>query len=203
MRASYLMPLALISDPCAADAVNRQASHAQVLERLQSLNAELLANKSATAVLEKWCADHAIAGVPKIIACRIDGQVRAPSDQTRVRLKIGPDTKLEFRNVALMCGDIVLSVAQNWYVPERLTPEMNAVLTTSEIPFGKVIAPLSPTRQTVSATLLWSPQPDSKLPQSPLPEDLLEHRAILSTGQGVPIAEVVETYQRGVLAFGR
>lgn len=195
------MPLALISDPCAAQAVNRQASHAQVLERLQSLNAELLANKSATAVLEKWCADHRIAAVPKIIARRIDGPVRAPSDQTRARLKIGADTKLEFRNVALMCGDIVLSVAQNWYVPERLTPEMNAVLTTSEIPFGKVIAPLSPTRQTVSATLLWSALPGSTLPQSPLPEDLLEHRAVLSTGQGMPIAEVIETYQRGVMSF--
>ncbi len=201
MRASYLMPLALISDPCAAQAINPETNHAQILALLQSLNAELLANKSATAVLETWCADHKIASVPKIIARRIEAQSRAPSEQTRVRLKIGVDTLVEFRNVALMCGDVVLSVAQNWYVPERLTPEMNKVLTTSETPFGKVIAPLSPTRQTVSATLLWSVLPDLKLPQSPLPENLLEHRAVLSTGEGLPIAEVVETYQRGVMSF--
>ena len=214
MRASYLMPLALISDPCAAQAAGTEANSAQILGLLQSLNAELLANKSATDVLEKWCADHRIANVPKIIARRIDGPVRAPSDQTRARLKIDADTKVEFRNVALVCGDIVLSVAQNWYVPERLTPEMNTVLTSSETPFGKVIAPLNPTRQTVSSSLLWSPFPkgwEMNAPPPPavageavtVPINLFEHRAILSTGQGVPIAEVVETYQRGVLAFGR
>lgn len=186
MRASLLMPRTLTSDP----------QSAQILALLESLSAELLANKSATAVLEKWCADHRIADVPTVIARRIEGPVLEPTEQIRARLKVDDETALEFRNVALMCGDIVLSLAQNWYVPERLTPAMNAVLTTSETPFGKVIAPLSPTRQTVSVSLLWSALPGLKLP-----ENLLEHRAILSTHEGLPIAEVIETYQRGVMSF--
>lgn len=215
MRASLLIPLALISGSLSAeDAVKIHKSRIEILALMQSLNAELLASRSATAVLETWCTDHKLAAVPKIIARPIGGAFRQPSAETRARLKIGDAVRVEYRNVALMCGDIVLSVAQNWYVPERLTPEMNTVLTSSETPFGKVIAPLNPTRQTVSSSLLWSPLPkgwEMSAPPRPavageavtVPTNLFEHRAILSTGQGVPIAEVVETYQRGVLAFGR
>ena len=163
----------------------------QIFALLQQLSAELLANESATAVLEKWCVDLAIAEVATIIAHPIDGPIRAPSDETRARLKVGDDTAITYRNVALMCGDITLSVAQNWYVPERLTPEMNAVLASSEIPFGKVIAPLNPTRETLNTIFLWAPS-------DIIPQNLLEQSAILSSGDGLPIAAVIETYQRGV-----
>lgn len=169
----------------------------QIFALLQQLSAKLLANKSATAVLEKWCADHAIGDGAMIVARPLGGPYCAPSAHTRARLKIGADTEIRYRNVALMCGDTLLSVAQNWYVPERLTPAMNEVLTSSETPFGKVIAPLNPTRQTLSVTLQWEPCETGL--DGAIPKNLLEHRAILSSEEGLPIAGVIETYQRGVL----
>ena len=36
---------------------------------------------------------------------------------------IGPDEPVAYRHVRLRCGDHVLSEADNWYVPSRLTPE--------------------------------------------------------------------------------
>ncbi len=191
---------ATLFEPLATEAIPVRASGAEICALLQKLSAELLANKSATVVLEKWCANHFIADGAMIVAQPLGGSNCAPSADTRARLKVDDDAIVTYRNVALMCGDILLSVAQNWYVPERLTPAMIEVLRSSETPFGKVIAPLNPTRQTLSATLLWEP-PSGMNAATTIPDHLLEHRAVLSNGAGVPLAEVVETYQRGILGM--
>jgi hypothetical protein len=39
--------------------------------------------------------------------------------------------------VHLKCGERVLSEADNWYVPARLTKEMNQSLENSDIAFGR------------------------------------------------------------------
>jgi chorismate-pyruvate lyase len=177
----------------------------EALALLQRLNAALLAGTTATVVLERWCHDHNLTGLAKIVAKPVAGIVKAPCDEMRARLKIGYDTPVSYRHVTLMCGDVILSQAENWYVPERLTASMVATLSASDIPFGKVVLPLNPSRETISATMLWSPSPlpRRRAKTSQIPEQLLEHRAIVFDGQHVPIAAVVETYQRGVLAFGR
>ncbi len=41
-----------------------------------------------------------------------------------------------------MCGGHVLSEADNWYVPARLTPQMNRALDTSDTPFGAAVKAL-------------------------------------------------------------
>jgi chorismate-pyruvate lyase len=202
MRANALMPLVLIAQPSVTAAVDQDLNDAQIFALVQTLNAQLLPNKSATNVLETWCADHRISASPKIIARPLGGPIAPASAQTRARLKVSRSTRLEYRNVALMCGDVVLSVAQNWYVPERLTPEMNLMLKASQTPFGKVIASLSPIRQTASVVMLWSPS--AKIAgERRIPDALFKHRAVLLSQTGLPIAEVVETYQRGVVAFAR
>ncbi|HET7434743.1 MAG TPA: hypothetical protein VFN10_08530, partial [Thermoanaerobaculia bacterium] len=98
-------------------------------------------------------------------------------------------------------------------VPARLTPEMNALLESSDTPFGKAVAPLHPYRRTISATMLWSPLPHGWELQSDarfashrnaalaMPKDVFEHRAVLYTEAHVPFSEVVETYQSAVLDF--
>jgi hypothetical protein len=85
-----------------------------------------------------------------------------------------------------------LSEAQNWYVPARLTPAMNAVLDTSDTPFGTVVAPLHITRRTLAADMLW--RHGAKPPPA-----LFRHRALVLDGAGRPIAEVIETYQRAAV----
>jgi len=44
---------------------------------------------------------------------------------------------VKYRRVQPSCGDHILSEADNWYVPRRLTPEMNRLLETTDVPFGR------------------------------------------------------------------
>jgi hypothetical protein len=72
----------------------------------------------------------------------------------------------------LRCGPTILSEADNWYVPERLTAQMNRTLDTSDAPFGKVVQPLHFRRHTMSSTLLWLPLPEGWEMQAQAPPGL-------------------------------
>ncbi|MDF4003006.1 hypothetical protein P3W33_06250 [Luteibacter sp. PPL552] len=189
------------------------ASRTQALALLQTLNADLLSHPSATLTLERWCGDHALAGDATIVAHRVKGQDKPLPAADRQTLGIGPDEPVRYRRVQLTCGEHVLSEADNWYVPSRLTPEMNQALDTTDQPFGKVVQPLHFRRQTISADLLWTPLPKGWEMGAPLPanhagplsipHDVLRHRAVLYTGTNQPFSLVVETYTAEVLAFGK
>ena len=108
----------------------------EALALIESLNADLLAHDSATLTLERWCADHHLADPPRIVAERAPDAVKPASAEVRAALDVKPDEPLGYRRVRLKCGDRVLSEADNWYVPGRLTPDMNHVLETTDTPFG-------------------------------------------------------------------
>jgi len=185
----------------------------QALALVQGLNAEILASRSATATLEKWCGDHALAPEPRIIADVVVGEAVAATAEQRQRLHADSGEVVRYRRVRLRCGERVLSEAENWYLPARLTPEMNRALETSDTPYGRVVAPLEPYRRTFAARLLWHPLPDgweqSRRRAQPcrssgplaIPPELFEHRALVVARDGRPIAEVHEVYQRALLAF--
>jgi hypothetical protein len=183
----------------------------EALALLESLNADLLAHDSATLTLERWCADHGLADLPRIVAERVSDEVKPASAEVREALDVKPDEPLGYRRVRLKCGDHVLSEADNWFVPSRLTPEMNHVLETTDTPFGKAVAALHFRRHTLAANLLWRPLPKgwetgaTPVPQESgdltIPDHVLEHCAVLSTPDGEPFSEVVETYTGEVLAF--
>jgi len=169
----------------------------------QGLNAEILAATSATAVLEKWCAVHHLADEAKIVAEPVlDAPPKTPTAEQRQRLGVGPDEPIKYRHVRLRCGAHVFSEADNFYVPSRLTPEMNAALETTDTPFGKVVKPLKPYRRTFAAQNFWSaaqaPKEGGKLA---IPPKLFEHRAVLYSSENVPFSEVDEVYQRDLLDF--
>jgi hypothetical protein len=183
----------------------------EALALVESLNADLLAHDSATLTIERWCADHRLADPARIIAERVRDADKPASAEVREALDVKPDEPLGYRRVRLKCGDRVLSEADNWYVPARLTPEMNHVLETTDTPFGKAVAALHFRRHTLSADLLWRPLPRGwEMGAAPapkeagaltIPDHVLEHRAVLSTPDGEPFSEVVETYTGEVLAF--
>ena len=182
----------------------------EALALIESLNADLLAHDSATLTLERWCADHRLADPALIVAERVHDVDKSATAEVRAALDVKPDEPLGYRRVRLKCGDRVLSEADNWYVPARLTPEMNRVLETTDTPFGKAVAALHFRRHTLSADLLWRPLPQgwemgAAAPKEEgalaVPEHVLEHRAVLSTPDGEPFSEVVETYTGEVLAF--
>jgi chorismate-pyruvate lyase len=180
---------------------------------LQTLNADLLSHDSATLTLERWCADHRLASSPRIVAERIPGADKPPTEEQRRDLGVTPADPVRYRRVRLLCGNAVLSEADNWYVPGRLTPDMNKLLDTTDTPFGRAVQALHFQRRTLSAKVLrpflpegWEMNPvelsegDGK-GELPLPPQVLEHRAILTLPDGTPFSEVVETYTCNVLAI--
>jgi chorismate-pyruvate lyase len=187
----------------------------EILALLQTLNAGILASSSATRTLEQWCGDHGMAAEPKIVATRVQGVRKEPSAEQLQRLDVRDASEVQYRRVELRCGVHVLSEADNWYVPARLTPEMNAQLETTDTPFGKAVQPLHPYRRTIAVTMLWSPLPrgweQQRRPRfEPLrrrtlaiPREVFQHRAVLYTEDHRPFSEVVETYQSELLAFMR
>jgi chorismate-pyruvate lyase len=190
-------------------------SRLEIVALTQTLSAEILASPSATRSLEKWCRDHRMAAEPRIVARLTAGVAKQPSVQQLQRLQVSSADELRYRRVQLSCGAHVLSEADNWYVPARLTPEMNRLLETTDTPFGIAVQPLQPYRRTLSAALLWRPL-EPGWEQRPrtrwrccrrrllaIPNELFEHRAVLYTSEHIPFAEVQETYQSALLAFDR
>ena len=181
------------------------------LASMETLNADLLASRSATRTLEAWCADHAMASDPRLRAQRVPGPDKPVDAAQRARLAIGPDEPVRYRHVRLACGTHVLSDADNWYVPSRLTPAMNTVLDTTDTSFGTVVAPLGVTRETFSARTLWPVLPpgwdmgasvtDHPERSLAMPPVLFEHRAVLFDAHHVAFSEVEERYASEVLAF--
>ncbi len=183
---------------------------AEVETLIASLHARLLAAQTATAALEAWCAERKLAMVPAVRARIVSGIDKPLEPDQRDRLRIGADEPVKYRRVELTCGETVLSEADNWYVPGRLTAEMNGIVETTDTPFGRAVAGLRPYRKTFSVTHLWEPTisapvpgPSPETPARPLdiPWLLLEHRALVFTGDGMPFAEVRETYTRNILGL--
>ena len=178
---------------------------------LETLNAELLSHASATSTLEGWCATYRLAVPPKIVAERILDVDKTPTDEQRRELRVTQADTVRYRRVKLLCGTLVLSEADNWYVPGRLTPEMNKLLDTTDAPFGRVVKSLGFQRHTTSARVLspfmplgWETMPSARvedLGEPCLPDRLLEHRALLTLPDGTPFSEVVEVYTGNVLSM--
>lgn len=205
---------------CAADSQPAQpawpdtfVTRVEALAVLETLNAELLSHDSATATLEHWCAEHRLATPARVIAMRVIGIDKPPTSLQRRDLHVTESEPLRYRRVRLTCGAVALSEADNWYVPSRLTAEMNQQLETSDTPFGKVVQPLRFQRHTLAADLLWHPLPDgwemgsAAAPAGSgalaIPAQVLQHRAVLTLPDGTPFSEVLETYTSGVFGFSR
>jgi hypothetical protein len=197
--------------PAASRGANSLVARLETSLLLQTLNADLLSHDSATLTLEGWCADHRLAPSPRIVAERVPGAGKEPTDQQRTELGVSPSDNIRYRKVRLRCGDVILSEADNWYVPDRLTPEINKLLDTTDTPFGRAVQPLHFRRHTIAAQVLVHLLPERWWEMSPsaltagsqkscLPAHVLEHRAVLTLPDGTPFSEVVESYTANVLA---
>jgi hypothetical protein len=207
---SVLLSLVDTDVTLAATWPNTPLARVEVLAILKTFDVSLLSTPSATVVLQDWCRGHHLAPRPRLVAHRVAIDTKPLTPGQRNDLKIGPDVQVRYRRVELACGSHVLSVADNWYVPARLTPEMNRELDTTDTPFGRVVAALHFTRRNLEDRLLWSPLPldwDMRPlpPAGPfpisLPFELLRHRAVLSRADGTPFCEVIETYTNSLLDF--
>jgi hypothetical protein len=219
LRALAIVPLALAHAAAAEPDAKRPAAwsndftaRVEALAVLQTLNADLLGHDSATLTLDRWCDAHHLASPAKIVAQRDKAQVKEATAEQRKTLGATATEPIRYRRVKLACGAHVLSEADNWYVPSRLTPDMNRQLDTTDVAFGRAVQPLHFQRHTVSARLLWPPLPEgwdtaaAALPDAGsktlrVPHEVLQHQAVLSLPDGTPFSLVVETYTEEVLAF--
>ena len=157
---------------------------------LDEFEARLAASPSATAVLEAWCREH-FDPAARVRASVISTSSSSPTAQIRGELAIGDADRLGYRRVSLQCSGRELSLAYNWYVPGRLTPEMNRALAESDHPFGRIAAPLAYTRERLKGargTAEYCPS-----------GTILTHRALLRLPNGKPLALVVECYTGAIL----
>jgi len=214
-RAAFAaLVVALLSRPSAAGPMRAWpddfVGRLKVLALIEALNGALLASPSATTALETWCAEHHMAKPARLAAALDRKATKQATPADRLILGVGPLEPIGYRHVALACGTHVLSNADNWYVPQRLTASMNRALETTDAPFGRAILDLHPTRQTLSVDRLWSPLPadwDRSVAGGPskgiiaIPADLFRHRAVVYDARHRPIALVVETYTRENLNF--
>lgn len=153
---------------------------------IATFEAELAKHNSATEALRQWCEVRGIAAPAEIMARPILGANGRPPVGLRKLLGIGKTEPLGYRHVELTCGSHVLSVAHNWYVPSRLTLEMNLALNTSQVPFGRIAAPLGYTRQPLEIL--------SKPPRGCPTNTISAHRALLRLPDGRVLAYVLECY---------
>lgn len=193
----------LISAPAHAEQVIRlpdESARAAAQAKLEAFNQTLLSHPSATAVLQQWCDARGPSPAPRIVARRVRGVEKPADAEVRARLGLADGEPVKYRRVELVCGERVLSEADNWYRPGRLTPEMNRLLDETETPFGVAAGALGFSRRNLSAVLLFRPGEG----RGPLiiPPEVLRQSALLSTADGEPLALVVETYTAEVLRGG-
>jgi len=156
-----------------------------VAARIDSLRVELLSGGSATDILTSHCAALGSVMPAVIRAERVRTADKQADAGTRKLLAARADEQVMYRHVRLTCGTHILSEADNWYVPDRLTAAMNKMLTETDTPFGTVVRPLAFHRKTLEATRLPSRSPAA-----------LRVRALLITKTGIPFSLVVEDYSR-------
>jgi chorismate-pyruvate lyase len=142
------------------------------------LHERLLANASATAVLRE------LFGAPVLIR-RVPGRSAAPDQSHAALLAVARPAEIVHRHVVLHAGGRAVSEADLFYVPGRLWPGMAETLATSDVPFGTVVSPMQPVRETTAARVCALDEAYA-----------LEHRAVLRDAFGAPIAAVHERYFR-------
>jgi hypothetical protein len=153
----------------------------------ETLAARLLDGPTATAALEAWCVARGLGAGPLRIA-RLDG-APCPSLADAARAAFAPDAA-RWRRVAILRGALALSEAEIWWAPARLTDDMAAALDATDAPFGAVVAPLGPRRETLGLTL----------DPLALPRDVaLDLRARLVDRSGRVIALTREAYAAALL----
>jgi chorismate-pyruvate lyase len=157
---------------------------------VQRLETEILSSPSATQTLTAQCARLHLADPPAIRALRDHGVARKAGPDIRRLLKVTAGEPVRYRRVRLSCGSQVLSDADNWYVPARLTAEMNATLDSTDTPFGTVVKPLDFRRRTLKTEALHDK------------DHVLRVTALLVDAQSRPFSLVRENYNRVLVRNG-
>ena len=169
--------------------------------RLHQLSEQILRANSATKTLEGWCRENAIAEHPIVALCSRNTPVEAMDpDSLEALYPHAEGNTVRFRCVRLVASGIVLVDALNWYFPNNLSAEICHQLETTDVPFGKAIETLDPTRRTFLVRRCTPAQLISAEASAEHDFIAFEHRAVVYSRKVKPLAVVHERF-RAVLVF--
>lgn len=165
-----------------------------VRERVKELSARLIEGSTATGTLHAWCEEHRLSQGPITVVRLHHAHAPEPPEDVLVKLETRPGETVWYRRVQLVRGSLVLSDAENWFIPQRLSPEAADILAATDIPFAVAIAPLKPFRCTLSVSF---PVPT----QADFSKSVLEHEAVVLGEDGAPLAAAREKYRAELVSF--
>jgi len=178
---------------------------------LQSLNVELLTSDSEQQTLGRWCSSHGLVSNPQISIERVLDAEERPTEAQRKMLATSAKEPIRHRKVQVLCGATVLLEADDWYLPSRVSAQVNALIESTALPFETAqIGHFR--RRIVSATILWPQLPElwglgteesatESQAMRPPPARVLTHHVLVTLPDGTPFGEAKENYMRSVLAF--
>jgi uncharacterized protein YjiS (DUF1127 family) len=124
------------------------APPAKAAALVRELSDHLLHASTATEALHAWCAAHGLSAGPIAAVKQDPDRRRYADDDVLDELRPGRHERIAYRCVRLVRGLVVLSEADNWFIPERLPPAVRIALEATDMPFGAAIARLRPSRRT-------------------------------------------------------
>jgi hypothetical protein len=113
------------------------------------LQNSLHSHATATAALMAWCRERRPDDAEALTVAVLCDRAADPADYDGP-LRLGTGETLQYRRVQLAWGDLVISEAENFYVPQRLPAAMRAALHDGAKPFGAVVAEMLPQRVTLA-----------------------------------------------------
>ncbi len=197
---------AAVYGPLSSDRASPSASRdAKAAALVRELSDHLLHASTATEALHAWCAAHGLSAGPIAAVKQEPDRPRYADDDVLDELRPERHERIAHRCVRLVHGPVVLSEADNWFIPERLPPEVRSALETTDLPFGGAIARLRPSRRTyfVSFPELRTASeagtagcPFGLPPSMPV----LEHKAVVLDQDRRPLSVVSERYCAALLS---
>jgi chorismate-pyruvate lyase len=170
---------------------------AYVAALVRELSHHLLHASTATDALHSWCAARSLSAGPITVVKHARDQRRYLDDDMLDELRPERHERITCRCVWLVRGSIALAKADNWFIPDRLPPEIRDLLAATDVPFGAAVAPLQPWRRTYFVRFAeWSTAEEagvSPLRLSPS-TTILEHKAVVLDRDRRPLAVVSERY---------
>jgi uncharacterized protein YjiS (DUF1127 family)/chorismate-pyruvate lyase len=178
---------------------------AKVAALVRELSDHLLHASTATEALHAWCAARGLSAGPITAVKQDPDQRRYPDDDMLDELRPERHERITYRCVRLVRGLVVLSEADNWFIPDRLPPEVRDLLEATDIPFGAAVARLQPSRRTYFvrfaelSTAAEAGTGGSAAGLSPsMP--ILEHKAVVLDRNRQPLSVVSERYCAALLS---
>lgn len=154
----------------------------------------LARHETATQALNHWCRQRRLPGAHAVHA-NVLCDATIPHHGYAGAIDVAPHETLRHRRVCLSWGDIALSEADNWYLPDRLPAAMREQLEHTTVPFGQVIKMLRPLRRQTAVQR----DPEASGPQTEGCRFILHVSAVMHAADGTPVAEVREHYRRELI----